>query len=112
MTDVEVARTRRSFALVGHAGDGKTSLGEALLHAAGATPTLGRVDDGSSVLDHWPEEKERRHTLTSHVFGFDSTGQHLTLVDTPGDPNFQGDGADRARARSTAPCWSSPPSTA
>ena len=25
-----------SFALVGHAGDGKTSLGEAILHASGA----------------------------------------------------------------------------
>ena len=63
MTAEDVA-TRRSFALVGHAGDGKTSVAEGLLHAAGATPSLGRVDDGSSILDHWPEEKERRHTLT------------------------------------------------
>ena len=36
-----------NFALVGHSGDGKTSLGEALLHAAGATPALGSVDDGT-----------------------------------------------------------------
>jgi elongation factor G len=91
MGDVDV-RSRRSFALVGHAGDGKTSLAEGLLHAAGATRSLGRVDDGSSVLDAWPEEKERRHTLTSHVFGFDWQGLQLTLVDTPGDQNFQGEG--------------------
>ena len=91
MTSEDVA-TRRSFALIGHAGDGKTSLAEALLHAAGATPTLGRVDDGSSTLDQWPEEKERRHTLTSHVFTFDHRGHVVTLVDTPGDANFSGEG--------------------
>jgi elongation factor G len=89
---LEDVATRRSFALVGHAGDGKTSVAEGLLHAAGATRALGRVDDGSSVLDHWPEEKERRHTLSSHVFGFDHDGHSITLVDTPGDPNFQGEG--------------------
>ncbi len=88
----EDVATRRSFALVGHAGDGKTSVAEGLLHAAGATKALGRVDDGSSVLDHWPEEKERRHTLSSHVFGFEHDGHTLTLVDTPGDSNFQGEG--------------------
>ena len=91
MGPVNVA-SRRSFALVGHAGDGKTSVAEGLLHTAGATRALGRVDDGSSVLDHWPEEKERRHTLSSHVFGFEHADHVLTLVDTPGDPNFRGEG--------------------
>jgi elongation factor G len=91
MKNVKVNDTH-SFALVGHSGDGKTSLGEALLHAAGATPTLGRVDDGSSLLNHLPEEKERRTTITSSVFGFDLGPKHLTLIDTPGDSNFQADG--------------------
>src|SRR5688572_20155919 len=92
MQNVEVARTR-SFALIGHAADGKTSLGEALLQAAGAVPALGSVDAKTSHLDHTPEEKERRHTLACSVFGFDWNGHHLTLVDTPGDPNFQAEGA-------------------
>ena len=91
MKNVKVNDTH-NFALVGHSGDGKTSLGEALLHAAGATPTLGRVDDGSSLLNYLPEEKERRHTITSSVFGFDVGARHVTLVDTPGDSNFQADG--------------------
>jgi elongation factor G len=91
MKNVKVNDTH-NFAIVGHSGDGKTSLGEALLHAAGATPTLGRVDDGSSQLNYLPEEKERRHTITSSVYGFDSGGRHLTLIDTPGDSNFQADG--------------------
>jgi len=92
MQKVEVAATR-SFALIGHSADGKTSLGEALLHQAGAVSELGSVDAKTSHLDCAPEEKERHHTLASSVFGFDFEGHHLTLVDTPGDPNFQADGA-------------------
>ncbi|MEE2664519.1 MAG: elongation factor G [Myxococcota bacterium] len=84
----------RSFALVGHAGDGKTSLGEAILHKAGATAAAGDVTQGTSVLNYMAEEKEGGHTTTvrSAIFGFDHAGNQLTLVDTPGDPNFQADG--------------------
>ena len=39
------------IALVGPAGAGKTSLAEALLHAAGAVSRQGRVDDGNTVGD-------------------------------------------------------------
>jgi elongation factor G len=91
MQNVEVAHTR-CFALIGHAADGKTTLGEALLHVAGAVSAAGSVDARSSHLDHTPEEKERHHTLACAVFGFEWNGHHLTLVDTPGDPNFQGEG--------------------
>ena len=91
MQNVDTQHTR-NFALIGHTADGKTSLGEAFLHTAGATSELGKVDDGTSVLDHTPEEKERHHTLTSSLYGFGWNDLHITLVDTPGDPNFQGDG--------------------
>ncbi len=90
MQNVDASRTR-SLALIGHMADGKTSLGEAILAAAGAIPAAGSVDDGTSVLDHTPEEKERHHTLSSGLFAFDWDDHHVTLVDTPGDPNFQGD---------------------
>ena len=91
MKNVAVLDTR-NFALIGHSGDGKTSLGEALLHCSGARPTLGRVDDDSSVLNYLPEEKASHSTISSHVHAFDHAGKHFTLVDTPGDPSFSGDG--------------------
>ncbi len=91
MKNVKVGDTH-NFALVGHSGDGKTSLGEALLVAAGATETLGSVTDGTSVLNFLPEEKEKHTTISSSVYAFDHGDKHLTLVDTPGDSNFQADG--------------------
>jgi elongation factor G len=91
MKDVKVNDTH-CFALIGHTGDGKTSLGEAILHRAGAVTSLGIVSEGTSHLSTLPEEKERQSTLTSSVFAFDWAGKHLTLVDTPGDSNFQADG--------------------
>jgi elongation factor G len=91
MKNVKVGDTH-NFALVGHSGDGKTSLGEALLHLAGATTSLGSVTEGTSSLNFLPEEKERHTTISSSVFGFDWNDKHLTVVDTPGDSNFQADG--------------------
>ncbi|MBW2724511.1 MAG: elongation factor G [Deltaproteobacteria bacterium] len=92
MQNVHTDKTR-NFALIGHSGDGKTTLGESIIHVAGVTKIAGRVDDDSSALNYLPEE-QKGHTasITSHVFGFDHSEHHLTLVDTPGDPNFQGDG--------------------
>jgi len=92
MHNVEPQNTR-SVALIGHAGDGKTSLGEAILHAAGVTPELGKVDDGTSILNYLPEEKDGHiASISAHIYGFDWADNHLTLVDTPGDSNFQADG--------------------
>jgi elongation factor G len=91
MKDVKVGDTH-NYALIGHSGDGKTSLGEAILHTVGATETLGSVSEGTSVLNHLPEEKERQTTITSSVFSYDAGGKHFTLVDMPGDSNFAADG--------------------
>jgi elongation factor G len=91
MKNVKVSDTH-NFALIGHSGDGKTSLGEAILHVAGATHSLGSVTEGTSTLNYLPEEKERNTTISSSIYGFDWNGKHFTLVDAPGDSNFQADG--------------------
>ncbi len=78
----------RSVVLAGHAGSGKTTLGEQLLHRAGAIPRLGRVDDGTSHLDYEPEEQKRRESLSLAVATFESDGTRITIIDTPGYLDF------------------------
>ncbi|MCA8943995.1 MAG: elongation factor G [Planctomycetes bacterium] len=81
----------RNIALIGHGGTGKTAIIDALAFATGASTRHGNTADGTSVGDTEPEEKERRHTLTSHVFGFDYDGHRLNIIDTPGNADFIAD---------------------
>ena len=81
----------RSVVLAGHAGSGKTTLAEQMLHRAGAIPRLGRVDDGTAHLDFEPEEQKRRESLSLAVGTFESDGTRISLVDTPGYPDFFAD---------------------
>ncbi len=78
----------RSVVLAGHAGSGKTTLGEQLLFRAGAIPRLGNVSDGTSHLDFEPEEQKRKETLSLAVATFERDETRITLVDTPGYPDF------------------------
>ncbi|OMG56375.1 elongation factor G [Azonexus hydrophilus] len=80
----------RSIALVGHGAAGKTSLAEALLHAAGAIPAKGSIDRGNTVCDFDPLEKEAGHSLNSALAGFSLADTRVHLVDTPGYPDFAG----------------------
>ncbi len=81
----------RSVVLAGHAGAGKTTLAEQLLFRAGAIPRLGRVDDATAHLDYEPEEQKRRESLSLAVATFESDGTRITVVDTPGYPDFVGE---------------------
>ncbi|MGP7986894.1 MAG: GTP-binding protein, partial [Desulfobaccales bacterium] len=81
----------RNLVLIGHGGCGKTSLAEALLFTAGTTSRLGRVDDGSSVLDYEPEEIKRKITISSAFHHYQWKKHTVYLADTPGDDNFLAD---------------------
>src|SRR4249919_1847685 len=81
----------RSVVLAGHVGSGKTTLAEQLLFKAGAIPRLGKVDDGTAHLDFEPEEQKRRESLSLAVGTFEADGTRISLVDTPGYPDFVAD---------------------
>lgn len=78
----------RNIALVAPHGAGKTSLAEAFLYLHGTTDKLGKVDDGSSLLDYESEEKHRRMSINSHVAFFETKNHIVNLIDTPGFLNF------------------------
>src|SRR4030042_2087651 len=81
----------RNLVLIGHSGCGKTSLAEALLFTAGATSRLGKVDDGSSVLDYETAEIKRKITISSAFHHYSWKKHTAYLADTPGDDNFLAD---------------------
>jgi elongation factor G len=81
----------RNLAFIGHSGCGKTSLAEALLFSTGATNRLGKVDDGTSVLDFEPEELKRKITISSAFHHYSYKKHTVYLADTPGDDNFLAD---------------------
>src|ERR671913_1338803 len=81
----------RNVALVGHSGAGKTTLAEALLVATGALPRLGRVEDGTTCLDTEEVEIRQQGSVSLGAATFDHAGHRLTLLDTPGSPDFVGE---------------------
>jgi len=78
----------RTLGLFSHGGTGKTSLAEAMMFTTGANTRLGKVDDGTSILDSEPEEKKRVSSISMAFCHMEHNKCLLHLVDTPGDPNF------------------------
>ncbi len=85
----------RVIALVGPAGAGKTSVAEALLHAAGAIPRLGSVDAGTSQGDASPEARARGSSTEINFTRYSWAGDDYVILDCPGAVGFAAD-ADAA----------------
>ena len=81
----------RNVVLVGHSSAGKTTLAEALLHRAGVTTRMGRVDQGTTVCDYDPEEQRRGLSLSLAMAPFEWKDHKINLIDTPGYADFVGD---------------------
>ena len=78
----------RNIGTFGHGGEGKTSLVEAILFDTGVNSRLGRVDDGTSVMDYEPEEVNRKMTISASLAHFEWNKHEFHVIDTPGFANF------------------------
>ena len=83
------AKDIRNVALIGHSGEGKTTLAEALLYNAGALDRFGKVDDGNSTMDFDPEEVSRRISISLSVANCNYKGTKINLIDVPGYFDFE-----------------------
>jgi elongation factor G len=81
----------RNVAVVGHRGVGKTSLIEAMLFQAGSVNRLGTIEAAGTTTDWDPDEQRRQMSLQAALANLEWQGRKINLIDTPGDPGFQGD---------------------
>ncbi|MDP8230471.1 MAG: elongation factor G [Candidatus Gorgyraea atricola] len=81
----------RNIALISHAGSGKTTLAEAMLHNAGASNRFGKVEDGTTVSDYSEDEKERKVSINASILSFSYAKKRINLIDTPGYADFIGE---------------------
>jgi elongation factor G len=81
----------RNICLLGHGGNGKTSLAESMLYLAGATDRLGKVTDGNTVSDFDAEEIRRKISISASTMYLDWNKYRINIIDTPGFFDFAGE---------------------
>ena len=81
----------RNIALVGHQGSGKTMLAEAMLLDTGAIKRMGSIEEGTTVSDYHPSEKERQMSVFASLLHVEYGGNKINVIDTPGYPDFIGE---------------------
>jgi elongation factor G len=90
--------TIRNIAILGHSHDGKTTLAEAMLLAAGAIPRMGSTDAGTASLDFEPEEHKHNISIGAGIGHLDWLDTKINLVDCPGFADFIGEAVSGLRA--------------
>lgn len=100
--EIHRLRHRRNIGILAHVDAGKTTVTERMLALAGVVRRAGSVDDGNTVTDYLPMERERGITIQSAAISFpwgwhnNRSGDDLaandqvtiSLIDTPGHIDF------------------------
>lgn len=81
----------RNVALIGHSGEGKTSLAEAMMFEAKTIDRLGKVDDGTSTMDYDDEEIKRKISISLSLGYALYRNTKINILDAPGFFDFEGE---------------------
>ncbi len=80
--------TIRNIGIIAHIDAGKTTVSERVLFYTGLTHRLGSVDEGTTVTDFMPQERERGITIQSAAITSTWRGHQINIIDTPGHIDF------------------------
>ena len=96
------AKDIRNIAIVGHSGEGKTTLMEAMLFNGGAIERMGRTDQGNTVSDFDEQEIARKMSVSLSCAYTTWKDVKLNLLDVPGFYDFEGEFNEAMRASGSA----------
>ena len=88
----------RNIAIVGHSGEGKTTLCEAMLFNGGAIDRQGKVTDGTTVSDFDELEKAKKMSIYTSCSYLMWKDVKINLLDLPGYYDFEGERNEGLRA--------------
>ena len=78
----------RNIGIIAHIDAGKTTVTERILYYTGLTHRLGSVDEGTTVTDFMPQERERGITIQSAAITSTWRDHQINIIDTPGHIDF------------------------
>ena len=81
----------RNVALIGHSGEGKTTLAEAMMFETKCIDRFGKVDDGTSTMDYDPEEINRKISISMSLGYALYRDCKINILDVPGFFDFEGE---------------------
>ena len=88
----------RNIAIVGHSGEGKTTLCEAMLFNGGAIDRQGKVVDGTTVSDFDDLEKAKKMSMYTSCSYLTWKDVKINVLDLPGYYDFEGERNEGLRA--------------
>ncbi len=88
----------RNVTVVSHGNAGKTTLIEAIAFKKKLISRMGKVDDGNTVSDYQPEEKERKISISLSIIPVEHKEVKINFIDTPGYADFFGEVLSGIRA--------------
>lgn len=78
----------RNIGIIAHIDAGKTTTTERILYYTGKTYKMGEVDEGTTITDWMPQEKERGITITAAAITTRWKEHTINIIDTPGHVDF------------------------
>ena len=96
------ANNIRNIAIIGHSGEGKTSLAEAILFNGKTIDRLGRVQEKNTVMDFDSEELARGISVSLAVAYTNWQNVKINVIDVPGFYDFEGEFEQAMRAVGSA----------
>ena len=85
------AQDIRNVAIIGHSGEGKTTLCEAMLFNGHSLSRMGKIENGTTVSDYDEQEIARKMSVSLSVAHTYWRETKINILDVPGFLDFEGE---------------------